>query len=99
MTRRRYIDWARAVAVLVMIEAHTLDSWTLTSVRRSIAFRDAQILGGFAAPLFLWLAGVSLVLSASNAARRQGSRAAAVDAVCRRGPRLARKEAQHAAHR
>ena len=85
MTRRRYIDWARAVAVLVMIEAHTLDSWTLTSVRRSIAFRDAQILGGFAAPLFLWLAGVSLVLSASNAARRQGSRAAAVDAVCRRG--------------
>ena len=85
MTRRRYIDWARAVAILVMIEAHTLDAWTLPSVRRSIAFRDAQILGGFAAPLFLWLAGVSLVLSASSAQRRLGSRAAAVDAVCRRG--------------
>ncbi len=68
-----------------MIEAHTLDSWTLASVRRSISFRDAQILGGFAAPLFLWLAGVSLVLSAASVARRTGSRAAAVDAVCRRG--------------
>ena len=68
-----------------MIEAHILDSWTLASVRRSVVFRDAQILGGFAAPLFLWLAGVSLVLSASRSARRQGSRTAAVDAVCRRG--------------
>src|SRR4051812_17966575 len=68
-----------------MIEAHTLDSWTLQSVRRSIAFRDAQILGGFAAPFFLWLAGVSLVLSAASTARRTGSRPKAVDAVCRRG--------------
>jgi uncharacterized membrane protein len=85
VTRRGYIDWARAVAILVMIEAHILDSWTLQSVRRSVAFRDAQILGGFAAPFFLWLAGVSLVLSAASTQRRQGSRMAAVDAVCRRG--------------
>ena len=26
--RRPYIDWARALAVLVMIEAHTFDAWT-----------------------------------------------------------------------
>jgi len=85
VTRRRYIDWARAIAILVMIEAHTLDAWTQLSVRRTVLFRDAQILGGFAAPLFLWLAGVSLVLSASRSERRLGSRLAAVDAVCRRG--------------
>jgi uncharacterized membrane protein len=84
-TRRRYIDWARALAILVMIEAHTLDAWTRISVRRTPAFRDAQIVGGFAAPLFLWLAGVALVLSAVSISRRRGSRAAAVDAVCRRG--------------
>ena len=84
-TRRRYIDWARALAILLMIEAHTVDVWTWTSVRKTASFRDAVIVGGFAATLFLWLAGVSLVLSAVSVARKQGGRAAAVDAVCRRG--------------
>jgi len=83
--RRAYIDWARGIAVLVMMEAHTLDAWTRGADHRTIAFRDAQILGGFAAPLFLWLAGVGVVLSATRRAERRGSRAAAVDAVCRRG--------------
>jgi uncharacterized membrane protein len=68
-----------------MIEAHTIDAWTRPADRTTLAFRDATIVGGFAAPLFLWLAGVSLVLSAESVARRQGSRAAAVEAVCRRG--------------
>jgi uncharacterized membrane protein len=83
--RRPYIDWARALALLVMIEAHTIDAWTRVAARQTLAFRDGMILGGFAAPLFLWLAGVSLVLSAASVARREGRRAAAVDAVCRRG--------------
>jgi uncharacterized membrane protein len=83
--RRLYIDWARAVAVLVMIEAHTLDAWTRAADRRTAAFRDATILGGFAAPLFLWLAGVSLVFSAASVARRTGSRRAGAAAICRRG--------------
>ena len=80
-----YIDWARALAILVMIEAHTLDAWTRAAARGTVAFRNAAILGGFAAPLFLWLAGVSLVLSAASVARCEGRRAAAVEAVCRRG--------------
>lgn len=84
-SRRVYIDWARGIAVLLMIEAHTLDAWTRASDRTSAAFAAARILGGFAAPLFLWLAGVAVVLSASQAARRKGSRAAAVEAICRRG--------------
>jgi uncharacterized membrane protein len=83
--RRAYIDWARGLAVLLMIEAHTLDSWTRAADRRSIAFMDATILGGFAAPLFLWLAGLASVLSAERSAGKLGSRDAALDAVCRRG--------------
>jgi uncharacterized membrane protein len=83
--RRTYIDWARALAVLAMIEAHTLDSWTRQADRSTIAFRDATIVGGFAAPLFLWLAGISLSLSAAAIAERQGSRSAAAAAVARRG--------------
>jgi len=76
-----YLDWARGLAVLLMIEAHTLDAWTRLDVRRTPAFRDATILGGFAAPFFLWLAGVSLVFAAARAANpRDGVRA-----VVRRG--------------
>ncbi len=83
--RRTYLDWARGLAVLLMIEAHTVDAWTREASRHTRAFAYASILGGFAAPLFLWLAGVSLVLSASSVAAKTGSRALAVDRVCRRG--------------
>jgi uncharacterized membrane protein len=68
-----------------MIEAHTLDAWTRAADRGSIAFRNATVLGGFAAPLFLWLAGLASVLSAARAAEKSGSRVAALDAICRRG--------------
>jgi uncharacterized membrane protein len=44
-----------------------------------------MVLAGFAAPLFLWLAGVALVLAAEAAVRRGHSRRAAAEAVCRRG--------------
>jgi uncharacterized membrane protein len=68
-----------------MIEAHTLDAWTRAADRGSIGFRNATVLGGFAAPLFLWLAGLASVLSATRAAEKSGSRSAALDAICRRG--------------
>src|SRR5262249_14915627 len=82
--RRSYIDVARGVAVLLMIEAHALDAWTRVADRRSMVFRDATVLGGFAAPLFLWLAGLGVALSASRAAAR-GGRGAARAPACRRG--------------
>ena len=85
MTRRVYVDVARGLAVLLMIEAHTVDAWTRASAKHGVAFRDATILGGFAAPLFLWLAGVAVVLAAGRSEARGASRAAAVDGVCRRG--------------
>ena len=86
--RRLYLDWARGLAVLLMIEAHTLDAWTgpLSRVGRPYAY--ATILGGFAAPLFLWLAGVGVALSAASVWRRSGSRGKAIDAICRRGLEL-----------
>ncbi len=85
MHRKAYIDWARGVAVLLMIWAHTTDAWTRLNVRRTIAFRDANVLGGFAAPLFLWLAGLAVVLAATRSAQRTGSRGKTVEALCRRG--------------
>ena len=68
-----------------MIEAHTSDAWTRAAAKNTIGFRDATILGGFAAPLFLFLAGLTLVLSATRTAERTGHRGDAVDAICRRG--------------
>jgi len=68
-----------------MIEAHTLDSWTRTASRGSTMYGYGAILAGFAAPLFLWLAGVSIPLAAASGLRRGLSRVAAAETVVRRG--------------
>lgn len=68
-----------------MIEAHTLDAWTVLDGRSSRAFAYLNILGGFAAPLFLWLAGVSLVLAADSKFRSTGDRQAVHLQLIRRG--------------
>ena len=61
LNRRAYIDWARGVAVLLMIEAHTLDAWTRPADRATAAYQWAIIVGGMGAPLFLLLAGGHLL--------------------------------------
>lgn len=83
--RRVYIDWARGLAVLVMIQAHTMGAWTRAADKTTEAFGRLAFVGGFGAPLFLWLAGVALVLSATRIAAKTGSRDTAVEAICKRG--------------
>src|SRR5262245_55751231 len=68
-----------------MIEAHALDAWTEPAARNTAAYRGLEMLGGFAAPLFLLLAGTSATLSAENILRRVGDRRPGAEAVCRRG--------------
>jgi len=70
MNRRGYIDWLRGISVLIMIEAHTLDAWTRLSERHTPIYGWAMIIGGFAAPAFLFLAGLSLALAAGSRLRR-----------------------------
>jgi uncharacterized membrane protein len=83
--RAAYVDWARGLAVVIMIEAHTIDAWTRVADRKTALFGYLTILGGFAAPLFLCLAGTGVALSAARTFERSGRRATAVDVVCRRG--------------
>lgn len=83
--RRTYLDVLRGVAVLVMMEAHIVDSWTQVSVRATKAFGESLILGGFGAPLFLFLAGVAVPLSGGSKARRLGDEKAAARLVEKRG--------------
>jgi uncharacterized membrane protein len=73
--RRGYLDWVRGLAVLIMIEAHLFDSWTWAPDRETPLFTRAIILGGLGAPLFLFLAGVSVPLAASARLRRTASAA------------------------
>ena len=84
-TRRPYLDWLRGIAVLIMIEAHLIDSWTGVPDRNTKLFEWAMVLGGFGAPLFLLLAGVAVSLSAGSKARRGATGATAALAVMRRG--------------
>lgn len=83
--RHAYLDVVRGLAVLIMIEAHVLDSWTRVADRARPVFGYAMILGGFGAPLFLFLAGVAVVLSAESKFRRTGDFAASWWAAEKRG--------------
>ena len=75
----------RGLAVLIMIEAHLLDSWTRVPDRETREFGWAMILGGTGAPLFLFLAGVAVALSAGSKYRKSGDVTAASRPVGRRG--------------
>jgi uncharacterized membrane protein len=82
-SRRGYLDWLRGLSVLVMIEAHTLDAWTRLDARHNSVYGWAMIVGGFAAPGFLFLAGIALALAAGSRLRR-GRTPAEVAALARR---------------
>src|SRR5688572_1910352 len=84
-SRRGYLDWLRGLAVLIMIEAHVLDSWTRLDQRGPGLYDWSMILGGMGAPLFLFLAGLSVSLSAGTKARRLEDDDAASRLVVMRG--------------
>jgi len=81
--RRGYLDWLRGVSVLIMIEAHTLDAWTRLDARHNSTYGWAMIVAGFAAPAFLFLAGIALALAAASRLRR-GNSATETAALARR---------------
>ena len=85
MNRRGYLDWLRGIAVLIMIEAHTLDAWTRLGDRRNAWYAWAMSIGGFGAPVFLFLAGIALPLAAGSRMRNGRSAAEAAALALRRG--------------
>lgn len=84
--RRAYIDWLRGLAVVIMMEWHALDAWTAPESRGTEGFRLAAVVGGWAAPLFLFLAGVAVPLAGAARMRKAGlDRRAAAFALQIRG--------------
>lgn len=88
--RLGYLDWLRGITVLVMIEAHTFDAWTMASERARPGFGRLMLLAGMAAPLFLFLAGVATSLSAASGMRRGALPADAARRAEQRGWQLFR---------
>ena len=68
-----------------MIEWHVFDAWTLHSARDNFAWPVIKVVGGFAAPLFLFLAGVAVPMAIASYERRGLTRHQAAWKVQKRG--------------
>jgi len=60
--RKLWLDWQRGLAVLYMVEWHTWDSWRSDAVASGAIHDLMGAIGGFAAPSFLYMAGMSQFL-------------------------------------
>jgi uncharacterized membrane protein len=83
--RLPFLDWMRGLAVLIMIECHTFNSFTRVELRDSSGYILSQFVGGMAAVLFLFLAGVTFAFQMESAARRGLTAAGRWRAALRRG--------------
>jgi uncharacterized membrane protein len=71
--------------VLIMIEWHVVDAWTTDESRTGNLFAVLAMIGGLAAPLFLFLAGVAVPFAARSHVRKGRSLKEAAWAVQKRG--------------
>ena len=49
----------RGLAVIIMIQCHAFNSFTRMDLRQSGGYMLSQFVGGMAAPLFLFMAGMT----------------------------------------
>jgi hypothetical protein len=68
--RKLWLDWQRGLAVLFMVEWHSYDAWRLDAAAHGGLHDLISIVGGFAAPSFIYMAGLSQVLGDAAMARK-----------------------------
>ncbi len=61
----------RGLAVLLMIQCHTFNSFARADVREDGAYTFSQFIGGMAAPLFLFMSGMTLAFQMDRLERRE----------------------------
>jgi uncharacterized membrane protein len=61
-SRLSYIDWLRGLACLLMFQTHCYDSWLRPDLRDTTLYHWSQLGGTLPAPLFIFLAGISMAL-------------------------------------
>jgi uncharacterized membrane protein len=69
--RLTHIDWMRGLACVLMFQTHCYDSWLNPEARRTTLFAWSRLGGTFPAPLFIFLAGISVAL-VTEKSREQG---------------------------
>jgi len=75
----------RGLAILLMIQCHTFNSFARMDVREGGPYVLSQFVGGMAAPLFLFMAGMTLAFQMESLARREPNRLVRWTAALRRG--------------
>src|SRR5215472_14667284 len=73
VNRYPFLDWMRGLAVVIMIQCHTFNSFARTDVRGGGPYVLSQFIGGMAAPLFLFMAGMTFGFQMESLARREPS--------------------------
>ena len=73
MKRYPYLDWLRGLAVLIMIQCHTFNSLARLDVRDGGTYVLSQFVGGMAAPLFLFMAGMTTGFQMESLFARESS--------------------------
>lgn len=63
MKRLSYIDWMRGLACLLMFQTHCYDSWLRPDIHETRLYKWSQLGGTLPAPLFIFLAGISVALT------------------------------------
>jgi uncharacterized membrane protein len=76
-SRLAHVDWLRGLACVVMFQGHCYDAWLSEEARQGAFFEHSQLLSTIAAPIFLFLAGMSAALRA-EAMRARGASTAAI---------------------
>jgi uncharacterized membrane protein len=64
----------RGLAVVIMIQCHTFNSFVRMDLRDGGPYVLSQFVGGMAAPLFLFMAGMTLAFQMESLERREGRR-------------------------
>ena len=72
-SRLAFIDVARGLAVVLMLQTHAYDAWLRPELRQTGFFRWSQLIGGLPGAFFLFLMGVSSALGHEKARKSSGS--------------------------
>ena len=78
----------RGLACVLMFQTHCYDSWLGSEARNGEWIKDSQRLGTLPAPLFLFLAGVSLALVTGKLVRKGGTPGAVTRSMVKRGAEI-----------
>src|SRR5690349_17335110 len=86
--RLAYIDWMRGLACVLMFQTHCYDSWLRPESRHSAVYAWSQLGGTLPAPLFVFLAGISVALITERLGQKGVTPGAIARQTIRRGAEI-----------